>query len=45
MRQNAVNSSLSFFEEYYKEQVAEGYISENGTPLKCRCSWLSFSNK
>lgn len=38
---NAVNSSLSF-EEYYKEQIAEGYISENGKPLKCGCGCTEF---
>lgn len=37
----AVISSLSF-EEYIKEQIREGYISENGTPLKCRCVCTDF---
>jgi len=37
----AVTSSLSF-EDYYKEQIAEGYIAENGTPLKCGCGCTEF---
>lgn len=36
-----VSSSLSF-EEYMKQQVEEGYISENGTPLKCLCGCINF---
>ena len=34
--QTIASSSLSF-EEYYKQQIAEGYITENGTPLECSC--------
>jgi hypothetical protein len=37
----AVSSSLSF-EEYIKKQIKEGYISENGTPLKCWCGCTDF---
>ena len=37
----AVSSSLSF-EDYMKEQIEEGYISANGTPLKCWCGCTDF---
>lgn len=30
------------FEEYIKMQVEEGYISEDGTPLKCTCGCKTF---
>ena len=36
-----VSSSLSF-EDYMKEQIEEGYIAENGTPLKCWCGCTDF---
>lgn len=36
-----VSSSLSF-EEYMKKEIEEGYISENGTPLKCWCGNKEF---
>ena len=39
--QTIASSSLSF-EEYYKQQIAEGYITENGTPLKCSCGCTEF---
>jgi len=39
--QSSVSSSLSF-EEYYKQQIAEGYIAEDGTPLKCGCGCTEF---
>lgn len=34
--------TFSDFEEYMKEQIKEGFISENGTPLKCWCGCSNF---
>jgi len=36
-----VNSSETF-EDYYKQQIKEGLISENGKPLKCECGCKEF---
>lgn len=30
------------FEDYFKQQVADGYISENVKPLKCICGCAEF---
>ena len=29
-------------EDYYKKQIEEGYIEEDGTPLKCECGCVNF---
>jgi len=30
------------FEDYLKKQIEDGYISEDGTPLKCECGCVNF---
>tara|TARA_R110000765_G_scaffold398401_1_gene492766 strand:+ start:287 stop:505 length:219 start_codon:yes stop_codon:yes gene_type:complete len=30
------------FEDYMKRQIDEGYISENGHPIKCECGCTEF---
>lgn len=36
-----MNEEMSYY-DYLKKQVNDGFISENGTPLKCFCGCNSF---
>jgi len=38
----AVVNDEKTFEEYLKEQIEEGYIKEDGMPLKCGCGCTEF---
>jgi hypothetical protein len=38
----AVVNSSETFEDYFKRQIEEGYILENGKPIKCECGCADF---
>lgn len=34
--------SVESLEDYFKREVEDGYLSENGAPIKCKCGCSSF---
>ena len=38
----AVVNQSEPFEDFYRRQIQEGFISEDGTPLKCECGCTDF---
>ena len=38
----AVVNSIESFEDYFKRQIEDGYILENGKPVKCECGCTDF---